>query len=71
MMGWTITPDIGSWGEEKYRHVALYSSLFVKSMRNKWDCLVYIDLFPGAGRARIRSTARIVQFLAYGCLRTG
>jgi three-Cys-motif partner protein len=56
-----ITPEIGSWGEEKYRHVALYASLFVKSMRNKWDCLVYIDLFSGAGRARIRSTARIVN----------
>ena len=49
-----ITPEIGSWGEEKYRHVALYSALFVKSMRNKWDCLAYIDLLSGAGRSRIR-----------------
>ena len=56
-----ITPDIGSWGEEKYRHVALYSALFAKSMRNKWDCLVYIDLFSGAGRSRIRGTSRIVN----------
>ena len=56
-----ITPEIGSWGEEKYRHVALYSALFVKAMRNKWDCLVYIDLFSGAGRSRIRGTSRIVN----------
>ena len=56
-----ITPEIGSWGEEKYRHVALYSALFAKSMRNKWDCLVYIDLFSGAGRSRIRGTSRIVN----------
>ncbi|MCL4477063.1 MAG: three-Cys-motif partner protein TcmP [Nitrospirae bacterium] len=56
-----ISPEIGSWGEEKYRHVALYSSLFAKSMRRKWECLVYIDLFSGAGRARIRGTNRIVN----------
>ena len=56
-----ITPEIGSWGEEKYRHVALYSSLFAKSMRRKWECLVYIDLFSGAGRSRIRGTKRIVN----------
>ena len=37
------TPQIGAWGEEKYRHVQLYASLFVKSMRAKWDALVYLD----------------------------
>ena len=31
------TPEIGAWGEEKYRHVQLYASLFIKSMRTKWD----------------------------------
>ncbi len=56
-----ITPEIGSWGEEKYRHVTFYSALFAKSMRNKWDSLVYIDLFSGAGRSRIRGTTRIVN----------
>jgi three-Cys-motif partner protein len=55
------TPEIGSWGEEKYRLVAFYSSLFAKSMRKKWDCLVYIDLFSGSGRSQIRGTARIVN----------
>jgi len=56
-----ITPEIGSWGEEKYRLVELYSTLFAKSMRKKWECLVYIDLFSGAGRSRIRGTKRIVN----------
>jgi hypothetical protein len=41
------TPQIGAWGEEKYRHVQLYASLFVNSMRAKWDALVYLDLFAG------------------------
>jgi three-Cys-motif partner protein len=55
------TQEIGSWGEEKYRHVQLYASLFVKSMRTKWDALVYLDLFAGSGRSRIRGTGRIVS----------
>jgi three-Cys-motif partner protein len=55
------TPEVGSWGEEKYRHVQLYASLFIKSMRSKWDALVYLDLFAGSGRSRIRGTGRIVR----------
>ena len=34
------TPKIGDWGEEKYPHVQLYASLFVKSIRTQWDALV-------------------------------
>lgn len=55
-----ITPEIGSWGEEKYRLVAFYASLFARAMRSKWECLVYIDLFSGSGRSRIRGTTRII-----------
>lgn len=55
------TPEIGAWGEEKYRHVQLYASLFVKSIRAKWDALVYVDLFAGSGRSQIRGTGRIVS----------
>lgn len=55
-----ITPEIGSWGENKYRLVSHYASLFAKSMRTKWECLVYLDLFSGAGKSRIRGTNRIM-----------
>jgi len=55
------TPEIGAWGEDKYRHVQLYASLFIRSMRNKWDALVYVDLFAGSGRSKIRGTTRIVN----------
>jgi three-Cys-motif partner protein len=55
------TPEIGTWGEEKYRHVLLYASLFIRSMRTKWDSLIYLDLFAGSGRSRIRGTKRIVS----------
>jgi three-Cys-motif partner protein len=55
-----ITPQIGAWGEEKYRLVSIYAKMFATSMKGKWGCRVYIDLFAGAGRARIENTNRIV-----------
>ena len=55
-----VTPEIGAWGEEKYRLVNLYAQMFSASMKRKWECRVYIDLFAGAGRSRITGTSRIV-----------
>ena len=54
------TAEIGAWGEEKYKLVSLYAALFVRSMGSKWDALVYLDLFSGPGRSRIRGTKRTV-----------
>ncbi len=54
------TPEVGSWVEGKYRLVSSYDSLFSRGMKNKWDCRVYIDLFAGAGRSRIKGTNRIL-----------
>ena len=54
------TPEIGAWGEQKYRLVSLYAQMFSRSMKGKWDCRVYIDLFAGPGRSRIEGTSRIV-----------
>ena len=48
------------WARKKYQLVQYYSRLFVNSMRDKWDYLIYEDLFAGAGRARIGSTGVIV-----------
>lgn len=55
------TAEIGAWGEEKYRHVLFYASLFIKSIRTKWDEIIYLDLFAGSGRSRVRGTKRIVN----------
>ncbi len=54
------TPEVGDWAEEKYRLVGFYAELFAKSMKGKWDSRVYLDLFSGTGRARIKSTNKIV-----------
>jgi three-Cys-motif partner protein len=55
-----ITPTIGSWGERKYLLVKNYAQIFANSMKHKWDCRVYIDLFAGGGRSIIEGTSKIV-----------
>jgi three-Cys-motif partner protein len=55
-----VTPVAGDWGEDKYQLVKCYASLFATAMKNKWECLVYIDLFAGAGRSRFVDTGKIV-----------
>lgn len=56
-----ITPEVGDWGEDKYRLVSLYGDMFTKSMKDKWHSRVYIDLFAGAGRAQLKETKKIVE----------
>lgn len=55
-----VIAEIGAWGEEKYRLVSYYASLFVTSIRGRWDSLVYLDLFSGSGYSSIRGKDRIV-----------
>lgn len=55
-------PDVGAWAKEKYGLVQTYCSMFTQSMKPpKWQSLVYIDLFAGAGYAKIRETSEIVS----------
>jgi len=49
-----FTPEVGPWAEEKYELAKLYGTLFTTGIRSKWDELVYVDLFAGAGRSRVR-----------------
>jgi three-Cys-motif partner protein len=53
-------PEVGSWTEEKHRLVSLYSALFSKGMKKKWDKRVYVELHAGAGYSRIRGTERVI-----------
>ena len=55
-----VTPDVGCWALEKYGLVTKFADMFTARMRDKWENLVYVDLFAGAGRARIRETGEIV-----------
>ncbi|HEY6503674.1 MAG TPA: three-Cys-motif partner protein TcmP [Chitinophagaceae bacterium] len=56
-----IIPEVGAWGETKYKLVGGYCEIFTTGMKNKWDSLVYIDLFAGAGYAKIKGSNRIIK----------
>jgi three-Cys-motif partner protein len=53
-------PEVGAWALEKYRRVWYYDQIFSTGMKAKWDQRVYIDLFSGAGLARVRGSGEIV-----------
>ncbi|MEJ2183672.1 MAG: three-Cys-motif partner protein TcmP [Nitrospirota bacterium] len=55
-----LTPEVGSWAERKYRLVWNYAKMFTTGMKNKWHERIYIDLFAGAGCAKIRESSIIV-----------
>ncbi len=57
-----VLSDAGNYAEQKHRLIALYVDLFSASMKApKWDCLVYIDLFAGAGNAKEKGSEKIVD----------
>lgn len=55
-----VAPEIGPWGEQKYRLLQGYARVFATSMKRKWDARVYVDLFAGSGRSTVRDTNRIL-----------
>ncbi|MCG8643306.1 MAG: three-Cys-motif partner protein TcmP [Desulfobacterales bacterium] len=55
------TPEVRAWSNKKYNLIERYARTFAKSMKNKWGTLVYLDLYAGAGKARIKNTHRIVS----------
>ncbi len=54
------TPEVGEWSDMKYRLVSNYAEMFSTAMKDKWDQRVYIDLFSGAGRGKIKDSKRVV-----------
>lgn len=56
-----LTPEVGVWSEDKYKLLRLYSSLFATGMKNKWEQRVLIDLYSGAGIAKIKDSSKLVM----------
>jgi three-Cys-motif partner protein len=55
-----LLPEVGDWATTKHRKFGYYCSLFAMSMKRKWECRVYIDLFASAGKCRLRESNKIV-----------
>jgi three-Cys-motif partner protein len=53
-----LTPEVRSWSLEKYKLVGSYCDIFTNGMKDKWNQLVYIDLFAGAGYSTIIETGK-------------
>jgi three-Cys-motif partner protein len=56
-----FTPEVRSWSLEKYNLVGCYCDIFTSGMKNKWDQLIYIDLFAGAGYSKIKETGKVYK----------
>lgn len=56
-----ITPIVREWSLEKYKLVGSYCDIFTSGMQHKWNQLVYIDLFAGAGYAQIKENNKIYK----------
>jgi three-Cys-motif partner protein len=55
-----ITPKVGEWAITKHSKLEYYDTLFAKSMHNKWDCRVYLDLFSCAGKSELNKSHKVV-----------
>lgn len=64
-------PDIARHSIEKIRRHDYYAALFAAAMRRKWRHLVYIGLYAGAGRARLKDSGEIVETTALSVVRLG
>ncbi len=45
---------VGPWINDKLFYMRRYADIFVKGMKNKWQNLVYADLFVGPGKCRMK-----------------
>lgn len=52
--------EVGSWAEKKYSLVRLYTELFATGMKKKWQHRVYVDLFSGPGKVKVRDNETIL-----------
>jgi three-Cys-motif partner protein len=55
-----VLPEIGIWGLQKYKLLGDYCNIFTSGMKNNWEQLIYIDLFAGAGYAKIKDENRVL-----------
>jgi len=51
---------VGYWSKDKLRYLAAYMDIFTTSMHDKWFT-VYVDLFAGPGKSKIRDSNEIIK----------
>src|SRR2546426_11263598 len=56
-----IARCVGHWSEDKLFYMRRYAGIFSTGMKNKWENRVYVDLFSGPGRSRVRPYGTFVN----------
>ncbi|HAB52234.1 MAG TPA: hypothetical protein DCE80_08715 [Ignavibacteriales bacterium] len=54
------TPSVGPWAKTKYQIIYDYMVLFSSGMKKHWANRIYIDIYAGAGKAKIEKTNEIL-----------
>lgn len=52
---------VGTWSDDKLFYLRGYAGIFASGMKNLWQNRVYVDLFAGPGRSRIRPVGNFVD----------
>lgn len=60
-----IIESAGHWARQKHSLIGQYAAMFSSSMKDKWDCRVFIDLFASCGFIKVRRTSRIEASSAF------
>lgn len=55
-----ICPEVGPWSDVKYKLIGKYADIFNSGMKNIIQNRIYIDLFSGAGYAKVKDTDRVI-----------
>lgn len=55
-----FSPPVGKWVQEKHLLLANYAEVFATATKIQWQERVYIDLFSGAGKSKVRDTGKII-----------
>lgn len=64
------TPEVGLWSRRKYHFLGRYLDAFTTAMKDKWPELHYVDLFAGAGHAKLKPSGDLVFSSAILAART-
>lgn len=52
-----FAPDVGAWARQKNMRLWNYLGIFTTGMKTSYDTRVYVDLFAGSGKNRIKKTS--------------
>ncbi len=52
---------VGAWSQDKLFYMRRYGDIFARGMQKKWANRVFLDLFAGPGRCRVKPTGEFVD----------